>query len=99
MAKCTLIGLGTDYTDEYESLTSSGNQYIIYTDQEYIPDIAPILGTQLLYQVQGDSSEIFAGRWNLHTDVLPCSCSPCKCNPSNRTTCIYTEDIDLKQTL
>ena len=59
---CTFIGLGTEHTDEYESLTFSGNQHIIYTDKESIPDMTPMLGTQLLYQLQGESNEIFAGK-------------------------------------
>ena len=85
--------MGIENTDEYENLTSSGNQHIIYTDWESIPDMAPIIGSQSLYQLQGDSNE---SKWNLHTDVLPCSCSPCRCDPSNRDTCTYKEDRDLK---
>ena len=58
----TFIGLGTEHTDKYESLISSGNQHIIYTDRESIPDMAPIVGTQPLYQLKGDSKEVSNGK-------------------------------------
>ena len=58
--------------------------------------MAPIVGTQSLYQLQGDSNKVSAGVWNLHTAVLPCSCPPCRFNLSNRTTCVYKHDRDLK---
>jgi len=92
----TFIGLGTEHTEEYDRLTSLGNQHIIYTDRKSIPDMAPIVGTQSLYQLQGDSNKVSAGVWNLHTAVLPCSCPPCRFNPSNRTACVYKHDRDLK---
>ena len=28
--------------------------------------------------------------------MLPCPCPPCRCNPSNRTTCVYNNDRDFK---
>jgi len=92
----TFIGLGTEHTEEYQRLTSAGNQHIIYTDRKSIPDMAPIVGTQSLYQLQGDRKKVSAGLWNLHTALLPCSCPPCRFNPSNRTTCVYKDSRDLK---
>ena len=55
------IGLGTDQTEEYERLTSLENQHIIYTDRESIPDMAPIVRTQSLYQLQGDRNTVSPG--------------------------------------
>ena len=92
----TFIGLGTEHKEEYERLTSLGNQHIIYTDRESIPDMAPIVGTHSLYQLQGDSKKISDGLWNLYTTILPCSCPPYRFNPSNHATCEYTYDRDLK---
>ena len=92
----TFVGLGTENKDKNKSLTSSDNQYIIYTDREYIPDMAPVVGTQSLYQLQDDSKEVSADKWSLHTDVLPWSCPPCRWNPSNCTTWVYKDDRDLK---
>ena len=72
---------------------------MIYTDRESILDMAPILGTQLIYQLQGDSKEVSTSKWSLHTDVLPCSCPPYTRDPSNCTTYVYKEDIDLKTSI
>ena len=88
--------MGTEYREEYERLTSLGNQYIIYTDRESIPDMAPIVGTHSLYQLQDDSKKIYDGVWNMYTAILPCSCPPYRFNPSNHATCEYTYDRDLK---
>ena len=58
----TFIGLGTEHKDEYKSLASSENHPIIYTDRESIPYMAPILGTQSIYQLQGDSKELSSSK-------------------------------------
>ena len=48
---CTFIGLGIERTDEYKSVTSSGNQHIVYTDRESTSVMSLILGIQSLYQL------------------------------------------------
>ena len=61
---CTFIGLGIEKRLEYNTLKASGEEHIIFTDRENIPDTKTVVGTQNFYQVQGDINPVLDGKWN-----------------------------------
>ena len=44
--KRTFVGLGTEYKDKYDKLIGAGEQPIVFTDRETVPEISTIKGTQ-----------------------------------------------------
>ena len=92
----TFVGLGTEYKDEYDKLIGAGEQHIVFTDRETIPEISTVEGTQKMFQVHGDTAPLPSGKWNLHTATLPCSCPPCRNDPVNLDACLYKAHRNMK---
>ena len=93
----TFIGLGTESEEEYNRLQTTGENHIIYTNRLSIPDMRAVAGTQKIFQISGDVDPISLEKYTLVTATLPCSCPPCRINPTNIDTCIYKGDRDLKK--
>jgi len=87
----TFIGLGIEDHDEYFQLKEAGNDHIIYTNRVSVPDMNAIEGTRTVFQIQGNIEPTSPDKWTIHTSIIPCSCSPCRSDPSNVDLCIYKE--------
>ena len=92
----TFIGLGTEYKAEYDKLIGAGEKHVVFTDRETVPEISTVEGTQKMFQLHGDIKALPSGKWNLHTATIPCSCPPCRNDPSNLDACLYKAHRNMK---
>jgi len=92
----TFIGLGTEYKAEYDKLIGAGEKHVVFTDRETVPEISTVEGTQKMFQLHGDIKALPSGKWNLHTAKIPCSCPPCRNDPSNLDACLYKAHRNMK---
>jgi len=46
--------LGVELKEEYNQLVADGNDHIIYTNRDEIPDMKPVDGTLKLFQLEGE---------------------------------------------
>ena len=89
---CTFIGLGIEKLSEYNILKASGEEHIMFTNRENIPNMKTVMGTQNFYQLQGDINPVLDGKLNIQVSPLQCSCSLCRNDPSNLETCMYKNE-------
>ena len=68
----TFIGFATEYKEEFDRLEAAGNDHIIFTDRRSIPDMKVLVGTQKVFQLQGDLNS----NLNFHILSIPCSYPP-----------------------
>ena len=83
----TFIGLAVETKQKYDELVGLGEEHILFTDRENIPDTKAIPGTLKLYQVTGSRD----GK-TLTTSERQCSCPQCKTNLENIETCMYKDE-------
>jgi hypothetical protein len=92
----TYIGFVTENKEEYDRLCAdSEHEHIAYTDRtSNQPDMIPLKDTLLIAQVTGNKEkDAETGKWSVTSSYLPCSCLPCRTNPSTAsTTCYYKHE-------
>ena len=94
----THIGFGTEDKNEYTSLLSDPvHKHIIYTPRDKIPDMDTIKGTMLIAQVNGCEKPNSDGKWSIQHSLLPCSCAPCRDNPTDYKSCLFNTERETKQ--
>ena len=86
----TLIGFATEYKEEFDCLEATGNDRIIFTDRASIPNMEVLVGTQTVFQPQGNLNLTL----NFHTSS-PYSCPPCQMDPSDKLSCVYKDDHNI----
>ena len=68
----TFIEFATEYKEEFNRLEAAGNDHMIFTNRASIPGMKVLVGTQKVFQLQGDLNS----NLNLNTSYIPCSCPP-----------------------
>ena len=92
----THIGYVTESKEEYDKIHAD-HEHIVHTDRiaaAKLSDVKPLKGTLSIAQVTGHKEkDSVTNKWSVTTADLPCSCMPCRMNPSTE----YTECYNKKE--
>mmetsp|Transcript_53785 Transcript_53785/g.62870 ORF Transcript_53785/g.62870 Transcript_53785/m.62870 type:complete len:289 (-) Transcript_53785:197-1063(-) len=93
------IGFGTEDRAQFDTLSSNANnKHIVYTPRDVVPGMEPIKGTTKIAQVSGCLQPNIKEKWSIDSSLLPCSCPPCRSDPTNSKSCIVAElKVELKE--
>ena len=93
----TMVCLGVEDHSEHLSL-SSNHQHIYHIDRENAPDIKPIPQTHKLFQITPERNHASGSKYFI-TSSLPCSCLPCRKDPTNVESCLCAADRNIEKKL